>query len=188
MFELVSKKTFVGLGVVLLSALGTNSASATTLSTGDSVGTAVFNNPVGAPNVVNIGINGSAFSSIEIIASEATASAIVGVPIDFSMLPGLDSVELFQTAGFLEESDSASLSSLSPLVTFTNLTVSSIVTSLNAGSNFFVFRANTANPNNFLLNAQVSAVPLPAAAWLFLSAMLGLGALGRHRKLHASEL
>ena len=36
--------------------------------------------------------------------------------------------------------------------------------------------------------SQVSAVPLPAAAWLFGSALLGLGALRRKQKAGNSEM
>jgi hypothetical protein len=37
-------------------------------------------------------------------------------------------------------------------------------------------------------NSQISAVPLPAAAWLFGSALLGLGALRRKQKAGNSEM
>jgi hypothetical protein len=36
--------------------------------------------------------------------------------------------------------------------------------------------------------SQISAVPLPAAAWLFGSALLGLGALRRKQKAGNSEM
>ena len=181
MIRLDLKKTLVTATLLIASVAGVNNASATTLSVGStSVGATLTQ---AGPSTVNVSIVGSLVSSFEIFASESTGSAIVGVPIDITQQ--LQSVELFQTSALVSGANATLLDSLTPLATFTNLTAGSLVTSLNSGSNFFTFRAITSSPETYLLSAQVSAVPLPAAAWLFISALLGLGTLGRRRKLHS---
>ena len=53
----------------------------------------------------------------------------------------------------------------------------------NTASEFVFTVANITDP--FDLQVKITAIPLPAAAWLFISALAGLGVIGRRRRVAA---
>lgn len=67
--------------------------------------------------------------------------------------------------------------------TAVNLAQTAVYRALNPGQQYFLDMIFTnATATAFGITTNISAVPLPAAAWLFGSALLGLGALRRKQK------
>lgn len=56
---------------------------------------------------------------------------------------------------------------------------------LTAGAQYILKIAVSGGPNAFSATTQISAVPLPAAAWLFGSALMGLGLFRRRKQVAA---
>ena len=70
-----------------------------------------------------------------------------------------------------------------------NLAATYIYRALVPGSQYaLVLSEIPSDPGLYAATTQISAVPLPAAAWLFGSALLGLGALRRKQKAGNSEM
>lgn len=57
---------------------------------------------------------------------------------------------------------------------------------LDAGINAFEFIVTGTGANSWTLSAAIKAVPLPAAAWMFISALIGLVLVGRRRNQYAA--
>jgi hypothetical protein len=55
-----------------------------------------------------------------------------------------------------------------------------------AGTNTFNFNVTGTGGAQWILSAAITAVPLPAAAWLFISALGALVLVGRRRRMHAT--
>lgn len=68
-----------------------------------------------------------------------------------------------------------------------NLAATSVYRALVAGAQYALVLSET-DPRLYSATTQISAVPLPAAAWLFGSALLGFGALRRKQKAGNSEM
>lgn len=73
-------------------------------------------------------------------------------------------------------------------LTAVNLAQAGVYRALNSGSQYFLKLAFTnGDATSWAASTNISAVPLPAAAWLFGSALLGLGALRRKQKAGANS-
>ena len=67
-------------------------------------------------------------------------------------------------------------------VTSLNLAQAGVYRALSTGTYYLQYAFNNGDPLAIGVTTQISAVPLPAAAWLFGSALLGFGAMRRKQK------
>ena len=166
----------VALGVLALAA---TQASASTYS----------NNPIYGPSAIALSTGGN-----------DDIKAFLPQPSSFTVNTGGDNV--YSTFSLIDTQNDGmvvdyQITNLSNSSIFNASLIDALGTNPNTGSFSYLFLAGV----NYSLaissatsgydsshTALVSAVPLPAAAWLFGSALLGLGALRRKQKAGVSEM
>lgn len=165
-----SLKTLLAVGALALAA-GQASASTINLTTGFSGSTGQVTFPGDVAITVAGGVTGAKFQLRDALED--------GITVNYQLYQDNDS------SGTLSLGDTAwgaGWSFLDIGTTAQNLASTSVYRALNSGVHY-VLRVTgiSLNPNVDAISAstQVSAVPLPAAAWLFGSALLGMGALRR---------
>ncbi len=161
----------------LVLASATASASSVSLTSG-STHTVFENTPTPGMYeiVVGAGVTGAVFQLRETIEDWKTYTFQLWTDTD----AGIDSMATGSTVG-------ASWTWTDIGDDVDNMAATNVYRALVPGSQYVLAFSST-NGNAFAVTTQVSAVPLPAAAWLFGSALLGLGALRRKQKAGNSEM
>lgn len=156
------KKAFLGLSF-LIAAVNANAAAVTGIPSYDITASGA-----------NFSFNaGAATQFLELQVNQTTTT------IDFSRIAGNISFALFaDTDGLLN--GAATFDSATPVATIA-LTATNTISSLALATGNYVLRLNASrNPGS--ASASVASVPVPAAAWLFGSALVGIGAIRRKKQ------
>lgn len=146
-------------------------AAATTLEITDSDttgGISLFAEVAGGPATTVVGTflgTGIGTATMDVTASETTGAIVLAVLFEAALNPAA-SVQIFlDTSAGMFEIENALLA---------NTPTFSIPAVLTEGVNQFSFVFSNVNNGNIALTTSVTAVPVPAAAWLFLTALAGL--------------
>lgn len=113
--------------------------------------------------------------------AEKGSGAVIGLELDgVSGFIGPLTISLYEDN--YVTGDNTSALSLVQSVSGTNL--NNINVKMNTNYSFVIEGVTDSTPNNaFSGSVAVSGVPIPAAAWMFSTAIIGLGCIGRTRRL-----
>lgn len=146
------------------------SASSVTLSANGNYYAADFLPP--SPATVTITVGGSVTGAVFKLAD----TLVDGYTVDYQLYDsGMNAVGASWTMTDLGD-------------TALNLAQAGVYRALSTGTYYLEYAFANGDPLAYGVTTQISAVPLPAAAWLFGSALLGLGALRRKQKAGNSEM